>query len=217
MIIEQLDIAVRSFGLTTRGAFHPVDGDSAPSNMGTLILIGNAGPAMWRRFSMNIPPGPDPLDTWTRQTLDPVAADFGARAVYPFDGPPHHPFQRWAMRADDVMQSPIGPLLHPVYGMWHAYRAAFLFEDWLEIPDVKRSSSPCLTCAAKPCLNTCPVSAFSPGHYDVTGCRNHIATPAGEACLGLGCMARRACPVGQDYIYEPAQARFHMQKFLDAD
>jgi hypothetical protein len=31
-----------------------------------------------------------------------------------------------------------------------------------------------------------------------------------------GCLARRACPVGREYAYDPAQARFHMQAFLAA-
>ena len=31
-----------------------------------------------------------------------------------------------------------------------------------------------------------------------------------------GCMARRACPVGRDHLYPAAQARFHMEAFLNA-
>jgi hypothetical protein len=30
------------------------------------------------------------------------------------------------------------------------------------------------------------------------------------------CLARRACPVGAEYIYRPAQAEFHMAAFLAA-
>lgn len=217
MMIEDLNTAVGAFGLMTRGAFQPVDRDDILVDVGTVVLIGNAGPDMWRQFSTHMPDGPNPLDTWTRQTLDPVAAKFGGRAVYPFDGPPYFPFQRWAMQADDVSPSPIGPLVHPLYGMWHAYRAAILFEDRLETPDTERTPSPCLTCAEKPCINTCPVSAFAPDHYEVAACRAHIAVEAGADCLQNACMARRACPIGQDYIYEPAQAEFHMQKFLRAD
>jgi hypothetical protein len=32
--------------------------------------------------------------------------------------------------------------------------------------------------------------------------------------MEFACLARHACPVGRDYRYAPAQARFHMQSFL---
>jgi hypothetical protein len=34
--------------------------------------------------------------------------------------------------------------------------------------------------------------------------------------MDLGCRARRACPVGRGYHYDPKQAAFHMRAFLDA-
>ncbi len=34
--------------------------------------------------------------------------------------------------------------------------------------------------------------------------------------MDLGCRARRACPVGREYFYDPEQAAFHMRAFLDA-
>jgi hypothetical protein len=215
MITEQLDKALGQLGLMTRGAFHP-DADAYIPDVGTVILIGNTGPAMWRIFSENMPNDRNPLDTWTRRVLAPVAAETGAQAVYPFEGPPHYPFQRWAMLGDDVTPSPIGPLVHPEYGMWHAYRAAFLFRDRLDIPEIRRSPAPCDSCLDKPCLSTCPVSAFTPGHYDVAACRSHMADPAGKSCLEHACLARRACPLGQDYVYTPAQAAFHSHHFLNA-
>lgn len=216
MITEQLDTALYQIGLSTRGGFHAQADESLLSNMATLILIGNTGPRMWQIFSRDVPENPHPLDTWTRRVLTPVARDFGAQVVFPFDGPPYHPFQRWAMRADDVTPSLIGPLIHPVYGMWHAYRGAFLFEDRLELPPKRSTPSPCMTCDDKPCLDTCPVSAFRPGAYDVAACREHIAALQGKPCLSMGCAARRACPVGRDHIYEPDQAAFHMTHFLNA-
>ncbi|MBO6788150.1 MAG: ferredoxin [Rhodospirillales bacterium] len=173
---------------------------------------------MWRVFSKSMADVPHPLDTWTEAVISPIADDFGATAAFPFEGPPYHPFQRWALAADDVSPSPIGPLIHPLYGMWHAYRAAFLFTDRLEIPvTTEKTPSPCISCRNKPCLNTCPVGAFTAEGYDVPGCRAHIGSPGGETCLSAGCLARRACPVGQDYIYEGPQAAFHMDKFLNAD
>lgn len=219
MITADLDRHLHRLGLSTRGAFHPAPDDPLISDMNirTMVLVGNMGPDMWRVFSDAMADVPHPLDTWTRTVLTPIASAFGADAVFPFEGPPYYPFQRWAMRADDVSPSPIGPLIHPKYGMWHAYRAAFLFADRQDIPPAaEKSPSPCLSCTEKPCLNTCPVDAFTTKGYDVPGCRAHIAASGGEACLTAGCLARRACPIGRAYVYEPPQAAFHMRHFLSA-
>ncbi|MBC8241719.1 MAG: hypothetical protein H8E30_14770 [Alphaproteobacteria bacterium] len=119
------------------------------------------------------------------------------------------------MRAEPVFSSPIGPLIHPDHGLWHAYRGALAFARKLDIPERPDRSNPCDTCADKPCLSTCPVGAFAPGHYDVQGCANHLTTQAGDVCLAQGCLARRACPVGRDNAYSEVQARFHMSLLRD--
>lgn len=197
-----------------RGGFHSGPDDHVPADTKTLILIGNAGPDMWRVFSNVMPDDPNPMNVWSKAIIDEIAAQYGASAAYPFAGPPYFPFQQWAMKADSVFASPIGPLIHPVYGMWHAYRGALLFQDVIDLPGLPKTRSPCDTCTDKPCLTTCPVGAFTTEGYDVPGCRGHIGSIDGADCLENGCFARRACPIGQDYIYEPAQAEFHMGHFL---
>ncbi len=226
MDYRQIESALAAVGLLARGGFHPAAGDGAPEGAATLVLVGNAGPAMWRAFAAATPPaeiagGGHPLDAWTRRVLDDVAGRLDARAVYPFDGPPYPPFQRWALKAGGVFQSPIGPLIDPEYGLWHAYRGALAFAARLALPAVARADSPCDGCADKPCLSACPVGAFAaetsaPARYDVPACVAHVTSAAGTDCLGGGCLARRACPVGRDYAHAPEQARFHMRKFLAA-
>ena len=212
--------AVARTGLIARGAFRPGPEDGVPdmNNVGTLVVIGNAGSAMWRAFAAAGPHAPDhPLDRWTRRVLDPVAKALGAKAYFPFHPAPNGgflPFLRWAQRAEAVFPSPMGPMIHPDYGLWHAYRGAFAFKEAFDPPPRDARPSPCETCAEKPCLTSCPVDAFNGRRYDVSACIRHLVGPAGEDCVGLGCRARRACPVGRDYLYEPAQARFHMARFL---
>lgn len=216
MNIDQLITALIPSGMIIRGGFHPRDKDRAPPDTQIIIMIGNAGPEMWRAFSSQTPKDSNPLDTWTRNNLTPIANRFDAKVIYPSDGPPYYPFQQWAMQADDVFPSPIGPLIHPVFGLWHAYRAAFLFNTNLDVPAKAQTVSPCDTCTEQPCMNTCPVDAFTPGNYNVAECRTFIAMPNSDDCLTAGCRARRACPVGQDHIYAAEQAEFHMQSFLKA-
>ena len=199
-----------------RGGFHPGPGDGVPGDPGTAILVGNAGPALWRAFRRARRDEPHPLNAWTRRVLGAAAREFGADVVFPFDGPPYHPFQRWAEKAEPVHVSPIGPLIHADFGLWHAYRGALLFAERLALPPRGAPPSPCQGCAEKPCLTTCPVGALEAGRYDVPACVAHISTPAGRACLEGGCLARHACPVGRGHAYAPDQARFHMESFLAA-
>ena len=235
--LAAIEAALRLAGLTPRGAFRPAPGDGVPPlpdgrAAATVVLAGNAGPAMWRRFAIErrAADAPNALDGWTRGVLRGLAERLGGHPLYPFGGPPYLPFQRWARRAEPVHPSPIGPLIHPDYGLWHAYRGALAFADALDPPPADDRPSPCESCADKPCLKTCPVGALTHdggalthdggaltvGGYDVPACAAHIATPQGADCMGLSCRARRACPVGRDYTYGPEQSRFHMDAFLAA-
>ncbi len=211
--------AVAAHGLALRGGFHPSPEDAVPDagqgRTRTLVLIGNIGPDLWRHFAPNIDGGANALDRWTQETIEPIADNFGARAVFPFDKPPQ-PFQRWAMRAEPVKSSPLGILMHPDHGLWHAYRAALLFADELDLPARDDRPSPCESCSEKPCLSACPVGAFTGERYDVPACAGYLASPAGAACLDGGCQARGACPVATDRRYGPDQILFHMAAFKRA-
>ena len=208
--------ALAEHGLLLRGAFHPQPEDEIPGPCATLVMIGNAGADMWQAFGPGADNGDHPLNDWSETIITAIAEDLGGDALFPFGGPPYHPFQRWAKRAEAVFSSPIGPLIHPVYGLWHAYRGALAFSERLALPVRKEYSNPCHSCPDRPCLNTCPVDAFSEPGYDVPACVAHLESPAGENCLNRGCLARRACPVGRSYLYAPPQAAFHMTKFLRA-
>ncbi len=217
---DDLARALGEAGLMMRGGFGPADIDAIPPLPGgapvrTVVVVGNAGPAMWHAFSANRPAGPHPLDAWTRATLTPIAQRFGAAVVFPFGGT-RLPFQRWLSRADGSQFSPLGLLIHPDYGLWHAIRGALLFDRDLGLEKARAGAAACQTCAPKPCLSTCPVSAFSPAGYDAARCVAHLTSGAGEDCLALGCLARRACPTGSSFRYAPGQARHHMEAFVRA-
>lgn len=211
--------AVSAAGLICRGGFHPGPDDAVPGASGTLVLVGNSGPAMWRAFTDQVPQEDrqglsDPLDTWIRRTLTDVAGRLGAKPLFPFDGPPFLPFSRWAKRAEPVFTSPMGPLIHTEFGLWHAYRGALVFAEVLTLPPRDDRASPCDRCEDRPCLRTCPVHALSDGEYNVSACVDHLRTPAGMDCMMLSCRARRACPIGRRYQYEPDQSILHMRGFL---
>jgi len=220
-------------GLADRGGFRPEATDLVPVLSGDqiaqfVVLAGNAGPGMWQAFSESPEyrdQSPDELDRWSRRVLveianrldEELAGNGNCEALFPFEGPPWLPFQQWAQKAEPVFPSPTGPLIHAEYGMWHAWRGALIFSIPLTPPHQPHPESPCLTCAEQPCLTTCPVDAFKPDGYDVPSCVSHLASADGSDCNDLGCRARRACPVGQEFIYQPAQASFHTRAFFLAN
>lgn len=219
MRYADIDRALAGTGMAARGGFRPRPDDGVPGAPEAAVLIGNVGGAMWDAFAAAVPEAArtsdvHPLDTWTRHTLAPVADALGATALFPFDGPPFRPFLRWAMRAEPVHPSPIGPLIHPEWGLWHAYRAAFAFAEPIDLPKRTDIPSPCDTCVDRPCLAGCPVDAIRRDAYDVPACVDHVTSEAGDDCFGGGCRARRACPVGREHVYGPAQQAFHMAKFV---
>jgi len=223
--LTDIERAVSPLGMIVRGGFHPMPADAVPgaeSAEATLVLIGNAGSTMWGPFDRAWPAAQreherHPLNTWTRAAISPIAATLGARALYPMDGPPYLPFQRWGAKAEGLRQSPLGTLLHPAYGQWHAYRAALVFAYHIALAVPQPTPDACAECQDKPCLSRCPVTAFRIQGYDVATCVGHLAERSGRNdgdCMDRGCLARRACPVGREHVYSPPHARFHMERFL---
>lgn len=216
-----LQARVAEHGLILRGGFRPAGGDDVPAlpdgrPAATVILIGNAGPAMFEHFRQSpeaADGAADPLDRWSLRVIAGLARTLGAHGLFPFGGPPWHPFQRWAQRAEDVAPSPTGMLIHPDYGLWHAYRGALAFADAAPFPPRGQRPAPCPNCVDRPCLSTCPAGALTAFGYDVGRCRSHVVLPDGWTCRDGGCQARAACPVGQAFRYGPDQAAFHMAAF----
>lgn len=212
---ESLQTLFKNTGLVVRGGFVPLADDAAflSSNTKTVILIGNTGREMWPFFAKQRHTGcKDPLDHWTYKTVKPIADRLNAEVLFPFNQP-HPPFQRWAMRAESLHTSPLGLLIHPQYGLWHAYRAALAFQETITFPEVITSLSPCSDCDRQPCLLACPVNAFSQSGYDVSACAHYLSSKREPSCLQCGCHARNACPIGTDHHYEAEQIAFHMTAF----
>lgn len=223
MTLDDIQSVLDRASLLVRGCFRPSSDDGVPELTNgvrpkTVVIVGNAGSDMWHEFRRSPLSGnaTDPMNTWSQSVLSEIADDLGADVVFPFGGPPHYPFQRWAQLAESVSSSPIGILIHPIYGLWHAYRGALLFSEELDMQDPQKTDSPCVECLDQPCLSTCPVDAFTVQGYAVDQCAQYLHSTEENDCLGAGCRARRACPVGKVFVYEPAHAQFHMQAFADS-
>lgn len=218
---SEVEASVSATGLATLGALSTDLNDrcGALVSIATIVLVGFKGRRGWEAFSLSreaLEGAPDPLDRWSRRVVGALASELGATALFPFCGPPHLPFQSWALRAGGAHVSPLGLLIHPEHGLWLSYRGALGFAEPLDAQPAAPTASPCESCAAKPCLSACPVGAFRPGAYDVEACAAHLRSQAGDACMRNGCLARRACPIGAENRHGSEQAAFHMRAFLKA-
>ncbi|GAC1040758.1 ferredoxin [Rhizobium sp. No.120] len=220
VILEQLRAALGVHGVFVRGVVSFGEGEGPLLADGvaarSVVLLGNIGGSIWSPFSRwrQLPENAsrsDPLDDWSKTVILPIASSLGATAYFPSD-PPWQPFQRWAMQAEGLKASPLGILIHPVYGLWHGYRGALGFTQAIENDTLPTfSQHPCDTCVEKPCVTACPVAAVRTVDFDVQGCRSHLRTPEGwVGCMVGGCLARNACPVGAGYRYPAEQLAFHM-------
>ncbi|RWM11037.1 4Fe-4S dicluster domain-containing protein [Mesorhizobium sp.] len=219
--IDGIAAALAVHGLILRGGFNFADNEAAPAgNSGgaakSALLVGQAGAAPWPHFQRWLVRQArgiaNPLDTWSREVIGAVAQEFGARAVSPSERP-YLPFQQWAMRAEKLKPSPLGILMHPTYGLWHAYRGALLFEEEIFLPEPQEAIHLCDTCVEKPCMKSCPVDAYSERGFAHEACLGHVRGPRGEPCRAGGCLDRNACPYGTSYRYPSGVQAFHMAAF----
>ena len=222
-MLNELRQRLSDFGLAERGVCRADDDTQnlrdPQAAVGSIVLVGTVGSSLWPAFrsSAEFADGKQhALDRWSRRIGELVAGEFNATAIYPFGGPPYHPFMRWAKRAERMHTSPLGIAIHPAFGLWHAYRFALLFDkDWssspAEPPDI------CGACTAKPCLSTCPVDAFDDQSFDLKKCIGYLNDTPDAPCHQVGCVARNSCPHATAYRYVEEHAQFHMRAFFNSN
>jgi epoxyqueuosine reductase len=188
------------------------DEDGLPAGTRTLLLIGPAEPGFWPHLTAQPEwdGAPDPVDRWSRRVIGRLACDLGAKALFPFGGPPYHPFYRWALRSGQVWESPVRLLVHARQGLMVSFRGALALKETVPVP--APASRPCDSCPA-PCLTACPVGALTGAGYELPTCHAFLDRSEGQDCMTGGCLVRRACPVSQSYARLPEQSAYHMRRF----
>lgn len=191
----------------------PVLPEDGLNGAGSILLLG-PGPDFWNRLCASPEfhdGGCDPVDRWSQREIVTLAAEFDARALFPFGGPPWWPFTGWARRSGRCWTSPVGLLVHDTQGLMVSFRGALALPERLA-PE-PGGPQPCLTCVARPCLDACPVNALAPEGYDLDRCHDHLGRSAGTACMTGGCLVRRACPLSAGARRNTEQSAYHMRQF----
>jgi epoxyqueuosine reductase len=190
------------------------DGETEfPRGTRTLLMLGPLEPGFWPHVTAQAEwqdGGPDPIDRWSRRVIGQWACDLGAKALFPFGGPPWHPFHRWALRTGRVWDSPVRLLVQAEQGLMVSFRGALALKQEVDLPPPE--TRPCDACP-KPCLTACPVGALTGAGYDLPACHGFLDSPAGADCMGQGCAVRRACPLSQSYARMPEHSAYHMRQF----
>ncbi|MCA8867948.1 MAG: ferredoxin [Rhodobacteraceae bacterium] len=213
MTYQAVKTAANAVGLDIFGAFHPRPDQRAPEGCGTLLLLGPDEPGFWDRITNSAEYHlPDPVDRWSERVIGRLAADFGAKALFPFGGPPYQPFVSWALGSGRVWQSPVGLLVHDRAGLMVSFRGALALPQRLVLPALP-ANSPCENCITKPCLDACPAGALNADGYQLAVCHDWLDSKPGKTCMNAGCLVRRACPPSQSYGRLAEQSAHHMRFF----
>ena len=201
--------ALEIFGILETTAKDPI-----PASYRSLILLGPEEPGFWAHFtaSHEWKDGcTDAMDRWSHRVISELATRFDAMPLFPFGADPPAPFIQWALRSGRAWQSPVSLLVHDRAGLFLSFRGALAMR--MRAPKSATVTSPCATCATRPCLDACPAYALAPTGYDLSACHEFLNSPPGRACMGQGCAVRRSCPVSQSYARNPAQSAYHMKAF----
>ncbi|MDZ7709453.1 MAG: ferredoxin [Roseovarius sp.] len=208
---DQIATEAQGHHLALLGALH-LDPGEVPGHH-SLVLLGPLGPGFWPHVTATpefADGAPDPLDRWSRRVIGALAHDLGAQPLFPWGGPPWHPFTGWARRSGRAWPSPVGLLVHDTHGLMLSYRGALALPHRIALPPA--AARPCDTCADQPCRSACPVDALGHDGYDVPACKADLDRP-GNDCRTRGCAVRRACPVSGGAGRTEAQSAFHMGYF----
>lgn len=198
-----LDVAALPAGMRAALRVHlPASGGT-----GQLILIGNAGPALWREVKAAGVGGDDPIDDFSVRTVTAWFAEhFPAHRhclLYPGDSPIG--LQALGALAGWHHATPFKVGILPGWGSWFGYRVVLWADTVLPPTAPLEVVSPCVGCAARPCVAACPAQAMDAAGFALDKCLTWRLLPD-SPCRGR-CLARDACPEGREYRYDEDHMR----------
>ena len=185
-----------------------------------LLLCGHGGKNFWQHLSESDLASPNPIDTRSVQVitacLEECSPGSDYEIIYPGMSPLplslSLPLQDLGRLSGWHHDSPLGLGIHPVYGLWFAYRSVVLSNTKFTPTVPLKGPSPCLSCKGKDCLAACPAGALSDTGFDVNKCVSHRLTEQSD-CASK-CIARNACPVAAEHRYGNDQLNYHYSQSL---
>ncbi len=183
------------------------------TNYARLILTGHGGKRMWSQLQQTDMSIANPVDTYslnlTQYFIDAYLDGTESLIIYPANY--LVPLGQLGELAGWSHPSPLGQGINPVYGVWFAYRTAFLTTADIPVIIYPPTDSPCQSCADKPCLAACPAGATGE-NFAIEPCVQHRLHPQ-STCTDR-CLSRMACPIAPEHRYTLPQIQYHYEDSL---
>jgi hypothetical protein len=179
------------------------------------VLLGNGGRAFWEALQLYGMQTEHPVDYFSEQIGRQFIKNYlpAAEHLWLFPSDLLVPLQQLGHLAGWAHPSPLGLGISGQFGLWFAYRVAFLTTADLPLSNYDPTPSPCDSCIAKPCITTCPATAVHKDQsFNVPACANfrlQTDSPCADRCL-----SRLACPVAPQHRYSPQQIQYHYGRSL---
>ncbi len=190
-----------------------------------LVLLGHGGRRFWEAYAASDVTGEHPIDRYSARLATTFVADYLPDAPWQMLFPSSLPLdlRRLGNMAGWSHPSPVGTGISREFGLWFAYRAAFLIDVELQVIRLEFDESPCITCSTRDCISACPSQATGyPDQFDVLTCVDFRAQPA-SPCIDR-CLARLACPYAPEHRYSDEQLTYHyrfsyraIRRYMDQD
>lgn len=172
-----------------------------------IVLIGNAGRAMWAALKAAGPASDDPIDDFSvRTVMQWFTTQFpGHRSTLLYPADKAVGLQSLGQLAGWHHPTPFKLGILPQWGTWFGYRVALLTDTELAPTAPLQAASPCASCAGRPCVAACPPQAMADGEFVLDKCVSYRLQP--DSRCRTRCVARDACPVGREHRYDEEQVR----------
>ena len=178
-----------------------------------LLLIGHRGRLLWQQVQQAQPADTDPIDSFTQTQVEAWLQRRlpGVRHAWVYPGAGMIGLQHLGALAGWHHPSPFMVGVHAAWGSWFAYRAVLLLDADLPPTPPLTDPAPCPSFASRACVAACPADALRNG-FDLQACITHRLQP--DSSCAARCLARNACPLGEDGRYSDEQIAYHYGQSL---
>ena len=175
----------------------------------TLCIVANGGKELWNHLPHPLDESINPIDQFSIQQMKILDPDM--RIIFPHNEW-NIPLQRIGRFLNISRPSLLGIDINQDYGLWFAFRGAFLTKNNLINKNHNTFVSACETCIDKPCVSSCPASAIIPekNSFKLNICADYRLKPI-SSCADR-CLARLACPYHNEHQYNLLQIKYHMTR-----
>ena len=180
-----------------------------------LLVFGHGGPRMWQALAGSaFKRDEHPIDDFSADTVARFFTEENPANSYTLLYPQKQgviPLQQLGRLAGWHHASPFRIGVNARWGSWFAYRAVALADTSFAPTAPMPESSPCESCADKPCLSACPVAVGD--NIQLDACLDKRLEDASR-CAST-CLARLACPVMVKERYSQEQIVYHYARSLE--